>query len=139
MAEPGELRFRPLNVGRWVIWGFTAIAFIAAPQVFASGFARALLSQMGITIIFALSYNMLLGQTGLLSFGHAVYSGLGAYFAIHALALIGNGTLVFPVSALPLGLQGALALRTWASIAPVNRAGKSRKTQHFPEKRSSRN
>ena len=46
---------------------------------------------MGIAIIFALSYNMLLGQSGMLSFGHAVYSGLGAYFAVHALNLIGKG------------------------------------------------
>ena len=108
MAEPGNLDFKPLNVGRLVIWGFTALVFIAAPQVFGSGFARALLSQTGIMIIFALSYNMLLGQTGLLSFGHAVYSGLGAYFAIHALALIGKGALVFPVSLLPLvgGIAG---------------------------------
>ena len=107
---PGELSFRPLNFGRWVIWGLTAIVFAAAPQVFASGFARAMLSQMGIMIVFALSYNMLLGQTGLLSFGHAVYSGLGAYFAIHALALIGKGALVFPVSLLPLvgGMAGLL-------------------------------
>jgi len=105
----GELHFRPLNVGRWVVWGFTAVVFIAAPQIFTSGFARALLSQMGILIIFALSYNMLLGQTGLLSFGHAVYSGLGAYFAIHALALIGKGALAFPVSLLPL-IGGAAGL-----------------------------
>jgi branched-chain amino acid transport system permease protein len=105
----GELRFRPLNFGRWVIWGVTAIVFVAAPQVFASGYARALLSQMGIMIVFALSYNMLLGQTGLLSFGHAVYSGLGAYFTIHALALIGKGALVLPVSALPL-VGGAAGL-----------------------------
>jgi len=105
----GEIGFKPLNLGRWVIWGFTALVFIVAPQVFGSGFARALLSQMGIMIIFALSYNMLLGQTGLLSFGHAVYSGLGAYFAIHALALIGKGTLVFPVSLLPL-VGGAAGL-----------------------------
>ena len=97
MSALGELRFRPLNFGRWVIWGFTAAVFIAAPQVFDSGFARALLAQMGIMIIFTLSYNMLLGQTGLLSFGHAVYSGLGAYFAIHALALIGKGAFLrFP-------------------------------------------
>ena len=40
--------------------------------------ALTMLSQMGIMIVFALSYNMLLGQTGLLSFGHAVYYGLGA-------------------------------------------------------------
>jgi len=102
VSELGELRFKPLNFGRWVTWGFTAIVFVAAPQFFGSGFARALLAQMGIMSIFALSYNMLLGQTGLLSFGHAVYSGLGAYFAIHALALIGKGALVFPVSLLPL-------------------------------------
>jgi branched-chain amino acid transport system permease protein len=109
MGKSGELRFKPLNLGRWLIWGLTAAVFVAAPQVFTSGFARALLSQMGIMIIFALSYNMLLGQTGLLSFGHAVYSGLGAYFAIHALALIGKGQLVFPVSLLPL-VGGAAGL-----------------------------
>ena len=42
-------------------------------------------------MIFALSYNMLLGQTGMLSFGHAVYSGLGAFFAVHALNLVKGG------------------------------------------------
>jgi branched-chain amino acid transport system permease protein len=109
MADLGELRFAPLNFGRWLIWGLTAAVFIAAPQVFSSGFSRALLSQMGIMIIFALSYNMLLGQTGLLSFGHAVYSGLGAYFTIHTLALIGKGQLAFPVSLLPL-VGGAAGL-----------------------------
>ena len=109
MPALGELSFKPLNFGRWVIWGVTAVVFVAAPQVFTSGYARALLSQMGIMIVFALSYNMLLGQTGLLSFGHAVYSGLGAYFTIHALALIGKGALVLPVSVLPL-VGGAAGL-----------------------------
>ena len=46
---------------------------------------------MGILVVFALSYNMLLGQTGLLSFGHAVYYGLGALFTIHALNLARTG------------------------------------------------
>jgi ABC-type branched-subunit amino acid transport system permease subunit len=32
---------------------------------------------MGIAIIACLSYNLLLGQGGMLSFGHAVYSGHG--------------------------------------------------------------
>jgi branched-chain amino acid transport system permease protein len=53
-------------------------------------------------IIFALSYNMLLGQSGMLSFGHAVYSGLGAFFVIHALNWIAAGRLHWPVSLLPL-------------------------------------
>jgi branched-chain amino acid transport system permease protein len=105
----GPINYRPINLGRWVIWGFTAFLFVVLPLVFEQGFARTLMSQMAIMIVFALSYNMLLGQSGMLSFGHAVYSGLGAYFAIHALNMIGRGELVWPVSALPLigGLAGA--------------------------------
>jgi len=102
------LIFKPLNFGRWFIWGLTALVFIALPAIFEKKFALALMSQAGIMIIFALSYNMLLGQSGMLSFGHAVYSGLGAYFAIHAMNLIGQGAFFFPVSLLPLvgGLAG---------------------------------
>jgi branched-chain amino acid transport system permease protein len=77
-------------------------------MIFEKKFALALMSQAGIMIIFALSYNMLLGQSGMLSFGHAVYSGLGAYFAIHAMNLVGKGQFHFPISLLPLvgGLAG---------------------------------
>jgi len=102
------MRFTPINLGRWVIWGFTALLFVALPLVFDQLFARSLMAQMGIMIIFALSYNMLLGQSGMLSFGHAVYSGLGAYFAIHLLIWVGRGQMWFPVSLLPLvaGLAG---------------------------------
>jgi branched-chain amino acid transport system permease protein len=105
----GPVSYRPINLGRWVIWGFTAFLFVVLPLVFEQGFARTLMSQMAIMIVFALSYNMLLGQSGMLSFGHAVYSGLGAYFAIHALNMIAKGELAWPVSALPLigGLAGA--------------------------------
>src|SRR5204863_77059 len=55
------------------------------------------------------SYNMLLGQSGMLSFGHAVYSGMGAYIAVHVLNLSSKGQLWMPVSLLPLvgGLAGA--------------------------------
>ncbi|MFN3564587.1 MAG: branched-chain amino acid ABC transporter permease [Burkholderiaceae bacterium] len=105
----GPLRYRPINLGRWVTWGFAALLFVVLPLVFEQGFARTLMSQMAIMIVFALSYNMLLGQSGMLSFGHAVYSGLGAYFAIHALNMIARGELPWPVSLLPLigGLAGA--------------------------------
>lgn len=96
------LRYRPLNLGRWLLWGTTALIFVLAPLFSDASFALTLLSQMGILIIFSLSYNMLLGQSGMLSFGHAVYSGLGAYIAVHALNFIGKGTLHFPVSLLPL-------------------------------------
>ena len=44
----------------------------------------------------------------MLSFGHAVYSGLGAYFAVHALNLVAKGQIWLPVTLLPLvgGLAG---------------------------------
>jgi branched-chain amino acid transport system permease protein len=79
-----------------------------APLIFKSGLAVTVLSQMGIAIIACLSYNMLLGQGGMLSFGHAVYTGLGAYMAIHALNAIADGSLPIPVSTVPLvgGLAG---------------------------------
>ncbi|MFN9211988.1 MAG: branched-chain amino acid ABC transporter permease [Betaproteobacteria bacterium] len=108
------LRYRPVNLGRWVIWGFAALLFVALPLVFDDLFAKSLLSQMGIMIVFALSYNMLLGQSGMLSFGHAVYSGLGAYFAIHLLVWIAQGKAAFPVSLLPL--VGGLAGRVFGVI-----------------------
>ena len=104
-----KLRYRPLNLARWLIWGLTALVMAVLPQLFTQGFALTLMSQMGVAIIFALSYNMLLGQSGMLSFGHAVYSGLGAYVAVHALNLASKGQIWMPVSLLPLvgGLAGA--------------------------------
>ena len=103
-----KLKYTPLNLGRWIIWGTTALVMIVLPLIFTSGFTLTLLSQIGIGIIFALSYNMLLGQGGMLSFGHAVYSGLGAYVSVHALNLISKGSFLFPVTLLPLvgGLAG---------------------------------
>jgi len=108
-SDEPTLSYTPLNFGRWVIWGLTALVFVCAPLVFSQLFARSLMAQMGIMMIFALSFNMLLGQSGMLSFGHAVYSGLGAFFAIHALNRIGAGTLLWPVTLLPLigGLAAA--------------------------------
>jgi len=100
--------FKPLNVGRWMVWSLFALLLVVAPMVFTSGLARTVLSQMGIAIIACLSYNMLLGQGGMLSFGHAVYTGLGSFLAIHALNGVSGGTLNLPVSLVPLvgGLAG---------------------------------
>jgi branched-chain amino acid transport system permease protein len=100
--------FKPYNVGRWIIWGLFALILALAPVVFTSNLSGTMLAQMGIAIIACLSYNMLLGQGGMLSFGHAVYTGLGAFVAIHALNAISAGQTSIPVSLLPLvgGLAG---------------------------------
>jgi branched-chain amino acid transport system permease protein len=95
-------KFAPHNVGRWVIWSLYALILAVAPLLFKSSLALTMLSQAGYLIIICLSYNMLLGQGGMLSFGHAVYTGLGAFVAIHTLNLIGQGALPLPVSLLPI-------------------------------------
>jgi branched-chain amino acid transport system permease protein len=91
-----------IHLSRVVVWLGAAVLLVVLPLVFSQGFAISMLSQMGIAVIFALSYNMLLGQTGMLSFGHAVYFGLGAFFSAHVLNMVGAGTLNVPVTLLPL-------------------------------------
>ena len=91
---------------------------LIAPLMFTSSLGHALLSQIGIAIIVCLSYNLLLGEGGMLSFGHAVYSGMGTFLAIHTLHLVGGG-LPLPVSLVPLagGLAALLvaALLGWVT------------------------
>ncbi|HSH91341.1 MAG TPA: branched-chain amino acid ABC transporter permease [Ramlibacter sp.] len=95
-------QFKPLNVGRVIVWGLFAALLLVAPLVFTSSLSQTMLSQMGIAIIVCLSYNMLLGQGGMLSFGHAVYSGLGSFLAIHTLNLVAKDSWPIPVSLVPI-------------------------------------
>ena len=106
----GPIRYSPINLGRWLVWGGFALVLIMAPLLFSSGSSLSLLSLMGTMMIFSLSYNMLLGQSGMLSFGHAVYSGLGAFFAIHAINVSSMGALQVPLTVVPLvgGVAGLL-------------------------------
>jgi branched-chain amino acid transport system permease protein len=106
----GTMSFEAMNLGRGLVWSVTAAIFLILPLIFTNGFAITLLSQMGIMIIFCLSYNMLFGQGGMLSFGHAVYAGLGAFFAIHTMNIFGTGPFSVPISLIPLvgGVFGAL-------------------------------
>lgn len=101
---------QPLKVSRTVIWASFAVILLLAPLLFTSSLSHTMLSQMGIAIIVCLSYNILLGQGGMLSFGHAVYSGMGAFLAIHTLNLVSDGKLPLPVSLIPIvgGLSGLL-------------------------------
>ena len=105
------IRFKPIDAGRWFVWIATALILVVLPWIFSGGFAITLLSQMGIFVIFCLSYNIIFGQGGMLSFGHAVYSGLGAYFAIHALnwASASESGLASPLFVVFLPLIGGVA------------------------------
>lgn len=94
-----------LTVGPWVV---AAIALMIMPYIFTSNSALTIMNQMWITVIFALAYNMLLGQGGMLSFGHAVYMGLGGFFCMHIMNYVEDFGLALPLPLLPLfgGLFG---------------------------------
>jgi branched-chain amino acid transport system permease protein len=107
----GSLVAPPLRsalTGRFFTWGGFAVVLALAPLFFRSDFGITLLAQVMIAIVACLSYNMLLGQGGMLSFGHAVYSGLGTFVAVHAMVAIANKTMPIPTSLIPLvgGLAG---------------------------------
>lgn len=89
-------------------WLIASAFLLFLPTVFPSGAALTIMNQMAITIIFALAYNMLLGQAGMLSFGHAVYMGLGGFFCMHLLNQVEYNELYLPLPFLPIfgGLFG---------------------------------
>lgn len=87
-----------------------------------------LLNVMGTNVVFALSFNMLLGRGGLLTFGHAVYFGLGGYLAIHVMSWIGSGESAFwsgyPVFFLPvIGFAGGALAGAVIGWPSCRRAG----------------
>ena len=92
----------------YAVWMAAGLVMAVLPYIFSSGASITMMSLMGFAIIFALSYNMLLGQTGMLSFGHAVYYGLGGFMTAHALNVIGAGKWPIPLPVLPIvgGLAG---------------------------------
>jgi branched-chain amino acid transport system permease protein len=99
------------------LWPWIAVLLIsiALPWLFYdwqhgrhAGFMLSMFSQMGMMIIFALSFNMLMGQAGLLSFCHSVVFGLAGYSTVHFLNAAGDGELPVPMELMPLlaGLSG---------------------------------
>ncbi len=90
------------------LWGGAAAVLMVMPLLFPSAVAVTIMNQMGISIVFALSYNMLLGQGGMLSFGHAVYFGLGGFLSVHVMNYVEYDGWWLPLPLLPVvgGLFG---------------------------------
>jgi branched-chain amino acid transport system permease protein len=115
---------------RWLIVALIVVA-MAAPWGFYdwthhrhSGFLISMLSQMGMMVILALSYNMLLGQAGLFSLCHATFFGMGGYATIHFLNAAGDGSLPVPMEVMPLlaGLSGLALAMLFGAMATKQRA-----------------
>jgi branched-chain amino acid transport system permease protein len=104
-------------------WVLAAAAALVLPHVVPGGFGLSLLCRMGIAIVFALSFNMLLGQGGMLDFGHAVFLAFGGFLAMHALRLADAGWSV-PTPLLPLvGALGGVVPALLAGWVATRRSG----------------
>ena len=124
MSSSKDYSFKPYNLGRWVVWSLYALALLLAPMLWTSSLAMTMLCQIGIGIIVCLSYNILLGQGGMLSFGHAVYSGLGSFLAIHTLNKVAEGAWHVPVSLIPLvGGLGGLGIAALLGAITTKKSG----------------
>ncbi|WP_407177365.1 branched-chain amino acid ABC transporter permease [Bradyrhizobium sp. STM 3562] len=106
------------------LWAIVAIALVVLPLIFSSGGSLTSFSLIGIAIIFALSYNILLGETGLLSFGHAVHYGLGGFAAVHVMNAVATRGWPIPLPLIPLvGGIGGLAFALLIGWVMTRRAG----------------
>jgi branched-chain amino acid transport system permease protein len=89
------------------------VVFAALPTIIAQAalppFYVALLTEMLIMGIFSMGYDILMGYTGMISFGHAAYFGMGAY-------VTGMLMLHLQWPLLPAGMVGLLAAGLVAAI-----------------------
>src|SRR6059036_201296 len=87
-----------------------AIAMLAFFPFAGATFYTELVTKVMILAIFALSLDLLVGYTGLVSFGHAAYYGIGAY-------VLGLLTPKYEAANLWLTLPAAIALAGLAAFA----------------------
>ena len=102
--------------------GLGVVLLVALPLLLSQGLLNAAI-QMLIAALFACAYNVLCGQAGMLSFGHAAYFGVGAFATVHAMNALG-GTGLLPTPLLPLaGAVGGLCFGVLAGWFATKRSG----------------
>ena len=104
MSAPLDARQRLLAPSRWKAWELALWAAIWATPLLLGQHA-ALINEIAILALFALSLDLILGYAGIVSLGHAAYFGVGAYSA----ALFAKYVMPDPLVGLAVGTAlGAL-------------------------------
>jgi branched-chain amino acid transport system permease protein len=109
------------NVWRLTLPWIAAVPVLAVlPYIFGGTLGLSVISQICIAVTFAVAYNLLLGGTGLLSFGHSLYFGVGAYTTAHVLNSAGESV---PLMLLPIvGALAAMSLGAVLALFTVRKA-----------------
>ena len=114
-AGPQQLYWRLLLAG-------ILLLLIALPGLLSQALVNAAI-QMLIGALFASAFNVLAGQGGMLSFGHAAYFGIGAFATLHAMNALGGAGLL-PTPLMPVfGALGGAALGLAAGWFSTQRSG----------------
>jgi branched-chain amino acid transport system permease protein len=97
--------------------GLMAVS-LSLPGLFPDAASILTLNQMGIAIILAISYNLLLGKAGLLSLGQAVYFGFGGFFSVHVIHMVSGQEGLVSAPLIPLfgGIAGLVMAFVFGSF-----------------------
>ncbi|MDG1235672.1 MAG: branched-chain amino acid ABC transporter permease, partial [Amylibacter sp.] len=105
-ANTTNRAYGAITLGTLLPWIIGAIILLVLPILMGSKGQLTIMSQMSIMVVFALAYNMLLGQGGMLSFGHAVYMGMGSFLCLHVMNASYFGSVPLPILPLIGGFFG---------------------------------
>lgn len=124
----GQQKRHHLNLQALAPWFISLALLVFIPFITDNNTIFIIFNAVAINIVYALSYNMLLGQGGMLSFGHAIFFGFGGFAAVYAMNAIGDATYAgtgfwayFPVIALPLVGMAVGALTAFIIGWPICR------------------
>ncbi|MBS0340448.1 MAG: branched-chain amino acid ABC transporter permease, partial [Proteobacteria bacterium] len=111
MSSPSDLQAALLRNARWRPWEFAvwALAFVL-PAVTPSH--ALMINEIAIVALFAMSLDLILGYTGIVSLGHAAFFGFGAYVA----ALFAKHVMPDPTAGLLAAILASALLGAVASI-----------------------
>lgn len=100
-----------------------ALLLLALPPFLDVGLQN-VLAKVLIAALFASAFNLLAGEAGLLSFGHAAFFGIGSVATLHLMLAIGRQAFSWPTPLLPLagGLAG-LAVGAFVGFFATKRSG----------------
>lgn len=100
------------NIGRYVIWGLVILIWLglaASPFLFHDVRSQQVAARICVFIVLVASYDLLIGYTGIVSFAHTMFFGLGAYGTAIALRLMGPGWDAIAIGG-ALGVLAAIVL-----------------------------
>lgn len=111
-----------------LIWRLLPLVLVLAvliglPPFLGAGLQNVMVNML-IAVLFATAFNLLMGQGGMLSFGHAAFYGVGAFAVMHLMVAIDRGGMNFPTPLLPLaGAAAGMAIGIFTGYFATIRSG----------------